>query len=766
MKDSSRGQKLAAGIWLTLIVAAAVYGVISIARGQALESNILALLPNSLSTTTHESSLERRFVVLVGADHSARAAAESLQEQLRSQPQLIVSSDQLPEAVLSFFRPYLHQLLSPSQRTHLQQHSAEQLAQQALNALLNPVDGLRPYALQEDPFNLGGEWLSYGLASSVEPGAIPSLRDGDQRWFIISGEVTGSAFDPAMQQIVENALEHIAKDYPAVTLLRSGVVFHAAEAARLAKAEISTVGVGSLLAILIIVIGLFRRLQDLLIIALTLASSTAIALAVCLLVFEQVHLITLAFGATLLGLAVDYCFHLLIKTREVGSANSAYLQLRRSLWLGAASSIAAYAFQLLSPMTGLHQFAVFMAAGLAAAVTTLATTHPFLSPQSRGLTQAWDHKFRRYVLPSYQALTSHPKVLSAVFAALLAALGYAATSLQSDDNLRSLNTSSDTLLASESRVRDLLQLPDNSRYFSLSRNSSDALLTDSVELANNIDALSPDAPLPAKLVVGRIIPPIHQQRSDAALVQQKLYGPKGALNELCALLASSCEWRQSLPTDFVPGLTLARDNAGITELLPALLFSRSADTRLMLPANAALSSDQLHQLAQQSNAQFHDTPQELSNALAEFRQDAGRSLGLFLILFALIMAFVYRRRSVIPLGTLSLVLLISLVLGTGGHVSLFHVLALLLVIGLAVDTVIFYLEIGFNSSSWLAATMASLTSILAFGLLAVSDVPVLNHFGHVVFCGLLASWLLTPLMILLFESMSRRFKEGINEGTL
>jgi predicted exporter len=43
-------------------------------------------------------------------------------------------------------------------------------------------------------------------------------------------------------------------------------------------------------------------------------------------------------------------------------------------------------------------------------------------------------------------------------------------------------------------------------------------------------------------------------------------------------------------------------------------------------------------------------------------------------------------------------------------------------------------------------SLSAFTSLLAFGLLALSDTPVLHHFGLTVACGLTLVWLLAPLM--------------------
>src|SRR5690606_33127232 len=107
-------------------------------------------------------------------------------------------------------------------------------------------------------------------------------------------------------------------------------------------------------------------------------------------------------------------------------------------------------------------------------------------------------------------------------------------------------------------------------------------------------------------------------------------------------------------------------------------------------------------------------------------------LGVFLAVFALACLVFYGRRGLVVLVCVLVSMLGSLALSSSGGATLFHILALLLVMGLTVDTAVFYLELGLDGETWLASTLASLTSILAFGLLALSQVPLLHHFGSVV----------------------------------
>src|SRR5690606_24301648 len=116
----------------------------------------------------------------------------------------------------------------------------------------------------EDPFNLGGAWLQevFPEAARFRGTDIPSLRADGQIWYLVNGQVRGSPFDLASQQALTTALDDFraqsGREHGEAELLFSGLVFHATEASRIARFEISTVGSGSLLGIILLVILVFR----------------------------------------------------------------------------------------------------------------------------------------------------------------------------------------------------------------------------------------------------------------------------------------------------------------------------------------------------------------------------------------------------------------------------------------------------------------------------------------------------------------------------
>lgn len=736
-----------ASLWLILLVVCTAYAGVRLSEGGAFESNVLGLLPASNQEQSWQpkllssSSLQQRFVLLVGHGDASKGLvlARELRAQLQALPVVNLGGESdLWQQLAEFYRPYRHQLLTPAKRHQLETQDAKTLAQQVVAELYSPVRPLRPYPLAEDPFNLGGAWLQalFPQAAGFSPGEIPSILDAGQTWYVLAGKLSGNAFDPAVQRQISPLVEAFQRQHPDVEIHRSGFVFHAAAGTELAQREISTVGLGSMVGILLLVIGVFRSLPALLAIVFTLASSLVVALATSLAVFGQIHLVTLAFGSTLLGLAVDYCFHFLLNYRRVGNALVAGRLLARGLVLSVASTVLAYGLQLLSPFPGLQQFAVFVAVGLVAAGGAIAVL-AFCYREAPGK-HGQPRVFTAFFDPFYRGIARHRKLLFCALLVLIPMLAIVVKNAGFKDDLRLLNTSGSELLASEQQVRDLLGGLETQRYWIVTGADSQQVLQRTEQFVANLNR--------PVMALSQLVPSLVQQQRDYQLIRAKLYGSEGALKQLCLQLRTDCkDWLHQRRV-FSPGLIPAHLPGAFGEYFPPLAYGdeRHGVVFPYLSNSDELPADKGH--ARQDRVQWVDQVQQITGILADFRMEVSELFCAFLVFFALAALLLYRRRGLAVLSCVLVSLLAALALSASAGVSLFHILALLLVMGIAVDTVIFYLELGLDGDSWLAATLSMLTSVLAFGLLALSQVPLLHQFGSVVFYGLLCVWLLAPVL--------------------
>jgi predicted exporter len=102
-------------------------------------------------------------------------------------------------------------------------------------------------------------------------------------------------------------------------------------------------------------------------------------------------------------------------------------------------------------------------------------------------------------------------------------------------------------------------------------------------------------------------------------------------------------------------------------------------------------------------------------------------------------------RALVP-AMLASVVTLALLGVTGQSLQLFHVLALMLLLGIGVDYGIFFQEHPDRRDpvAWLAIGLSALSTLLSFGLLSLSKTPALQAFGLTMLIGIVSVWLLAP----------------------
>jgi len=80
----------------------------------------------------------------------------------------------------------------------------------------------------------------------------------------------------------------------------------------------------------------------------------------------------------------------------------------------------------------------------------------------------------------------------------------------------------------------------------------------------------------------------------------------------------------------------------------------------------------------------------------------------------------------------------------GQPLQLFNVLALMLLLGIGVDYGIFLIEHRGDGHAWLAVVLGAASTLLSFGLLALSSTPALRAFGLTMLIGTALVWGLSP----------------------
>lgn len=362
-------------------------------------------------------------------------------------------------------------MIDPATRARLQ-NGGEAQAQWVLSQLYSAFSGVSGKELQNDPLMLmRGAQLALaqnGQKLRLMDGWLVTQDDAGNYWYLLHGELAGSSFD--MQQTHRlvttlNALQATLKThYPQAQLLSRGTVFYSDYASQQAKRDISTLGVATLLGVLLLIVATFRSLRPLLLCAISIGIGALAGTVATLLFFGELHLMTLVMSMSIIGISADYTLYYLTERLVHGGENSPWQSLdkvRNALLLALLTTVVAYLIMMLAPFPGIRQMALFAAVGLSASCLTVIFWHPWLCrglpvrpvPASRAMSR-WLTAWRR----NKTLAVGLPVTL-----ALLSAAGIA--TLKVDDDIAQLQALPKTILAQEKTITALTGQRVDQKWF-------------------------------------------------------------------------------------------------------------------------------------------------------------------------------------------------------------------------------------------------------------------------------------------------------------
>ena len=759
--------RAAALLWLLLVLAVGAHQWHFWKQGR-IDTDVLALLPINerapdvaQATQQLAEQLQRQVVVLLGTgqwDHT-RAAAQTFRAALAAQMDARLTEETMAQHVslqsaLDFYQPWHTALLTPAQRAELRAASDEALVQRALQDLYQPATQARLTDWVNDPLGLWTQWWSARAAQSQ---ARP--RDAElwvaargKQWVVLQYTLDGSAFslsgEPVIASAMDDALAQVRRQAPDAQMIMAGVPLHAEAAAVQANGEINVIGWGSLAGVLLLAWIAFRSLRPVLLVGLSLLIGCAVALSVTDLVFGKVHLLTLVFGASLVGVAEDYGIHYFASRQGApGRAPHALMRgLLPALWLALGTSAIAYVALGMAAFPGLRQMALFSVVGLAAAMLTVICWFPWLdrgqvagnaAAQWIGRTMWWWPRWRS-ALPWSLALCA--------LALLWITQGHL---LQPRDDVRQLQNSSPQLLQQQQiQVSQMLGLPSPAQFYLVKAASPEALLQQEEALKERLDALVAQQVIAGYSAVSDWVPSQQMQQRNAQLVQHAnqvvLAGVNAQLGEAFkASAAVSPQEPLTLQAWLAQPISAAARPLWLGEhdgAYRSMVMLRGVRGQAALPA--------LEAAAQGLTAvTWVDKPAEISELLQRYRISMTELLvvGHLLVLAALCLRFGRSAwRAWLPTVLASLAVVITMAL-MGEPWQLFNVLALMLLLGVGIDYGIYLQEHENDPQAWLAVVIGAASTWLSFGLLGLSQTPALRAFGVTLMLGLPMVLLLAPL---------------------
>tara|TARA_R110001606_G_scaffold81584_2_gene187592 strand:- start:28605 stop:30941 length:2337 start_codon:yes stop_codon:yes gene_type:complete len=752
-------------LWLAVLVLAA--GLVATrAQGPWLNTDLLDLLPGQTLPPGAQALSERyqrRFATqtlwLIPADTGAHAA-----EQARVLRQTLATSGlfhdigpsldagAMRQRYQALYR-YRFNLLAEADQAALDQQRPQALIDQALARVFGPF-GVSGGQLSGDPLFLFERYLQSLAPLALElDGDIPLTRHDQRYWSLTVASLAGNGFSLADQSRLLALTERLQQRWPALRF--TGVPLYSAAGADSARREISTIGSVSLIAVVVLFLALFASPRPMLLALLSVASGVLCGLAACLALFAQLNLLTLVFGASLIGVAVDYSVHFFchrFAARE--SAWRTRQRLAAPLALALISSVLGYLAMGLAAFPGLRQVAVFSAAGLTGAWLTVMVVLPALSgalalpPRQRLLAAA--HRWRLH----WPGLLRRGRWPLALLALLLAA---GALRLHGADDVRRFQSPPPWLEAQTSSVQAILpggasqylivHGDDESQWWqrehqlvkSLQARVRAGTLDDFRALSQGWRPAAEQQRTHQQLGAG-----LYQQPRLAAYLQRLGFGQpaieaqRQAWRDAAGRELALRDWLRALGDDGLSAQWGGCHANGCTSLVSLGGLRHPA-------ALAALDNPA-------GGVYFVDRAGRLSDTFATLRQHLGLLLIAAYLLSGVVLALARGpRRALSLLGVPALASLLTLgALGwLGGGISLINVVALYLVLGIGIDYAIFCAQPtqqhGAGGAA-LAVLVSALTTGLSFGLLSLSSTRLVHDFGLTLLIGILGALLLAPLL--------------------
>ncbi len=614
------------------------------------------------------------------------------------------------------------------------------------------------------PRSDGGVWVSRGAERAV---------------LIATTRADGADLD-AQQRTLQRVRDGFAPfDAQGLRLIVSGSGTFAVASRTQIKSEVERLAIAGGIAIVgLLLLAFGGSLRTLGTALLPVGSGVLAGIAAVSLVFGNVHGITLGFGTTLIGEAVDYAIYYLIQARSApgAAAGSGARHWLADNWptvrLGLLTSVCGFAALLFSGFPGLAQLGVFSIAGLTAAALTTRGVFPLVAPDGApgmGLR----HYLGRVVGWATAALPRLRWPLAAL--ALLAAFALALLPSPWRGDLGSLSPVGAAKMKIDADLRADLGATDGGTLVAVSATDEAGVLAQAEAAGARLDRLVEAGALvgyesPARLLPS---PDVQKRRRDALpdaptlaarLLEATVDGPLPA-HRLTGFVADvqAARHQPLLTRASLQGTPLA--SALDAQLVPG---SGARPWRALLSLQSGPEGVDVVRLraalADVPGAQVVNIKDELGALYARYLHEATLQALLGALAVCVLLALhlrSMRRLARIVQPIVAAVLIVLAVLSASGvALGILHLVGLLLTVAIGSNYALFFDQIrsqqdaqpagasmAIANDTLASLALANLTAVISFCLLAFSSIPALFAIGQVVAPGILLSLLLSAAFI-------------------
>lgn len=753
-----------------IVVALAALGAWTFPRLQV-QSDITHFLPAGddrelaeLSRELTASDLNRTITITVEAPDSnqAAAAATNLAERLAEHEDVEwVRSGPDEELERAFYELYFPRRLG---LIEFDATSITERLQRLKRELGSPTGTFVRRIAPEDPWLLFMEHVETLRASQggdlhVKDGAFVT-GDNEEFGVVLLASKHSPFEGPASRRLlagIDEAFDAINED-GSLTLQQASIHRIAVRSESTIRADIQRVSVVGSIGVVLLILVLFGTPRHLVLAALPLVGGMVTATFAVTSVFGSIHGLTLAFGASLIGVALDYVAHLLNHHHLAHRGQSATEVLKRiwpGLALGAATTIAGLVGLAWTSFPGIRQMAIFTSVGVAAALLiTRFVLPPWMpnDPKTTRVHEAFSQGAHRFV----DALRRRRRALWALPVVGVLLTGGIAT-LHWQDDIRALNPLDPDLVAEDETVRGRVARMDSGRFVVAFGDDVEESLQRNDAVYTALQQAVHESELEGFRSLHPVLLSATEQRRRRGAIPEDAWERTSAALEREGFVPTMFEpFREALAAEHQPLLPQDLQETPLGQIAGAHQLPIGERHATLSFVHGVSDVSALRQRVEAiEGVRFFDQAELMQSAYGGFRTRTLELvlLGLFVV-FALVLLR-YRKIGLALAAFLPAFVAAGATLGLlgwlGVQANLLHVVALLLVLSMGVDYGVFMIETrmpGHDDDDGPATVVSLLTAclstVVSFGVLAMSTNPALQAMGLTAALGVGLSLLLAP----------------------
>jgi len=738
-----------------------------------------------------------------GADGPTRAhLTQELTRRLRADPEFLAVEDgdaaaaERDEAFLFAHRYLLSDTVTPARFSVAGLKAA---IGNTIDLLASPAGMLAKSLVPADPT---GEMLT--LLDQLSRNQPPRTRDGvwvskDGRRALLLVRTRAAGSDTDGQQHAVEAIRaafraalaqtHAPRggqqtangQIAAAELVMSGPGVFAVQARQNIKSEVTRLSIISSVLIIALLLLVYRSVPALLLGLVPVISGAIAGIAAVALGFGVVQGVTLGFGVTLIGEGVDYSIYLFIQARiHAGAQDASHTDWRGSVWptirLGMLTSVCGFAVLLISSFPGLAQLGLYSLAGVLAAGLVTRFVLPALLPR--------DFTIRDLTMLGRGAARVLEKAAAGRAAVALIAIGAVVVLGLHRHRLwnHDLSALSPVPVAAQNldaQLRADLGAPDVRYLVVVSAPDEQSALEGAAHVGAELDGL-----VARNVIAGYQSPALYLPSLALQRQRQESLPAPAALGSRLEQALSGLPLRAQRLAPFLHDVEVARtaplltraslDGTSFAAVADALLVREADGWRALLPLTAPVANGHsvdvnVGQVRQAVSVGAPDgvtvlnLKDQVDALYATYLAGAVRlSLGGFTAIVVLLLISLRRPgrvlRVVLPLALAVLTVAAGLRL-FGAPLTLLHVVGMLLIVAVGSNYALFFDKVargpsgagdqgreGASDLTLASLLVANCATVVAFGVLALSSVPVLHDLGETVAPGALLALVYAALL--------------------